>query len=90
MINLHSASGKQSLDFAAVRELYGTIVDEGANRGILVTTSHFGPDAREFAKDKPISLVDGANLLAICRKHGRQYRIDLAEARNLSRDAAAR
>ena len=56
-------------------------MNEGANRGILVTTSSYGPDSYEFAKDKPISLVDGPNLLAMLTKHGRRYRIDLAEAR---------
>jgi len=71
------------VDVAAVRDLYGTVVNEGANRGILVTTSSYGPDAYEFAKDKPISLVDGPNLLVLLRKHGRRYRIDLEEARRL-------
>jgi Restriction endonuclease/Bacterial regulatory helix-turn-helix protein, lysR family len=71
------------VDVAAVRDLYGTVVNEGANRGILVTTSSYGPDAYEFAKDKPLSLVDGPNLLAMLQKHGRRYRIDLAEARRL-------
>lgn len=72
------------VDVAAVRDLYGTVVNEGANRGILVTTSSYGPDAYEFAKDKPISLVDGPNLIAMLRKHGRRYRIDLVEARKLA------
>ena len=49
------------VDVAAVRDLYGTVVNEGANRGILVTTSSYGPDAYDFAKDKPLSLVDGPN-----------------------------
>jgi hypothetical protein len=66
-------------------DLYGTVVNEGANRGILVTTSHFGPDSYDFAKDKPISLVDGPNLVAMLRKHGRRYRIDLDEARRLAK-----
>ena len=73
------------VDVAAVRDLYGTVVNEGANRGILVTTSGFGPDAYDFAKDKPISLVDGPNLVAMLRKHGRRYRIDLEEARRLAK-----
>ena len=72
------------VDVAAVRELYGTVVNEGANRGILVTTSSYGPDAYDFAKDKPLSLVDGPNLIAMLQKHGRRYRIDLAEARRLA------
>lgn len=69
------------VDVAAVRDLYGTVVNEGANRGILVTTSSFGPDSYDFAKDKPLSLVDGPNLIAMLRRHGRNYRIDLDEAR---------
>jgi restriction system protein len=76
----------RTVDVAAVRDLYGTVVNEGANRGILVTTASYGPDAYEFAKDKPISLIDGPNLIVLLRKHGRTYRIDLEEARRL--DAA--
>ena len=71
------------VDVAAVRDLYGTLVNEGANRGILITTSSYGPDSYAFAKDKPISLVDGPNLLEILRRHGKKYRIDLDEARRL-------
>jgi restriction system protein len=77
----------RTVDVAAVRDLYGTVVNEGANRGILVTTSGFGPDAYEFAKDKPISLVDGPNLIAMLQRHGRAYKIELAEARNLNSEA---
>ena len=73
----------RTVDVAAVRDLYGTIVNEGANRGILVTTASYGPDAYEFAKNKPISLIDGPNLLVLLRKHGRRYRIDLEEARRI-------
>ena len=44
---------------SAVRDLYGTMIAEGATKGILVTTSHFGRDSLEFAKDKPLTLLDG-------------------------------
>ena len=74
----------RTVDVAAVRDLYGTVVNEGANRGILVTTASYGPDAYEFAKNKPISLVDGPNLIAILKRHGRAFRIDLDEARRLN------
>jgi restriction system protein len=77
------------VDVAAVRNLYGTLLNEGANKGILVTTSSYGPDAYAFARDKPISLVDGPNLIAMLRKHGRQYKIDLEEARKLAVSAGA-
>ena len=72
------------VDVAAVRDLYGTVVNEGANRGILITTSSYGPDSYAFAKDKPISLVDGPNLLVMLRRHGKKFRIDLEEARRLN------
>lgn len=55
---------------SAVRELYGTVVDKGACKGILVTTSHFGPDSYEFVNEKPITLIDGANLLHLFKEHG--------------------
>jgi len=74
----------RTVDVSAVRDLYGTIMNEGANRGIIITTASFGPDAYEFSKDKPISLVDGQNLLLMLQKHGKKFKIDLEEARRLN------
>ena len=71
------------VDVSAVRDLYGTVVNEGATKGILVTTSSFGPDAYRFAKDKPLTLLDGGNLLHLLSKHGHKARIDLGEAKKL-------
>ena len=66
---------------SAVRDLYGTIQHEGAMKGILITTSHYGTDSYEFAKNKPITLLDGSNLLHLMEKHGHKARIDIQEAR---------
>ncbi len=66
---------------SAVRDLYGTVMNEGANKGILVTTSDYGPDAYQFAKDKPLVLLNGGNLLSLMERHGHKARIDLVEAR---------
>ena len=66
---------------SAVRDLYGTLLNEGATKGILVTTSDYGPDAYEFAKGKPITLLNGSNLLSLLEKHGHRARIDLDEAK---------
>lgn len=66
---------------SAVRDLYGTMINEGAVKGILVTTAHFGPDSREFSKDKPITLIDGANLVYLLEKYGKKVRIDIEAAR---------
>jgi restriction system protein len=68
----------------AVRDLYGTVINEGANKGILVTTAEYGPDAYNFVKDKPLTLVSGGELLFLLEKHGHKARIDLAEAREIS------
>lgn len=69
---------------AAVRDLYGTLMNEGATKGILVTTSDYGPDAYDFASNKPLTLLNGANLLHLLEKHGHKARIDLQEARRLA------
>lgn len=66
---------------SAVRDLYGTVMNEGAIKGILVSTANFGPDAYEFAKGKPLALLNGGNLLHLLEKHGHRARINLAEAK---------
>lgn len=68
---------------ASVRDLYGTVLNEGATKGILVTTTDYGPDAYDFAKNKPLTLMNGANLLYLLEKHGHKARIDIAEAKRL-------
>lgn len=70
---------------AAVRDLYGTVVNEGATKGILVTTSDYGPDAYEFANNKPLTLLNGSHLLYLLEKHGHKARIDLQEAKLLNK-----
>jgi len=69
---------------AAVRDLYGAMTAERASKGILVTTATFGGDSWEFAKDKPITLLDGGGLLHLLHKHGVAARIDLQEARRVT------
>ena len=68
---------------SAVRDLYGTVMNEGATKGILVTTADYGPDAYNFAKNKPLTLMNGSNLLFLLEKHGHHVKIDLAEAKKM-------
>ncbi len=68
---------------SAVRDLYGTVMNEGATKGILVSTADYGPDAYEFAKNKPLTLLNGSNLLFLLEKHGQKARIDLGEAKKI-------
>lgn len=65
-------------------------MNEGAVKGILVTTSNFGPDSYTFAGGKPLTLVNGGQLLAMLSKHEYGFRIDLAEAKKLAQDQARR
>jgi restriction system protein len=68
---------------AAVRDLYGTVVNEGATKGILVSTADYGPDAYQFAKDKPLTLMNGSNLLHLLERHGHHAKIDMREAKKI-------
>lgn len=65
-----------------IRDLYGTVINEGANSGIIITTSDYGRDSYEFAKDKPLKLLNGGHLLALLNKNGRKGYINLSEAKN--------
>lgn len=68
---------------SAVRDLYGTVMNEGATKGILVSTADYGPDAYEFVKSKPLTLLSGSNLLHLLEKHGTHAKIDLKEAKRI-------
>jgi restriction system protein len=68
---------------SAVRDLFGTVMNEGATKGILVTTADYGSDSYNFAKGKPLTLLNGSNLLHLLEKHGHHARIDLREAKKI-------
>lgn len=50
-----------------VRELYGAMVGEHAHAAIFVTSGRYTPDAIDFARDKPIKLVDGDELASMLK-----------------------
>ena len=53
-----------------IRDLYGVIMSERANKGILMTTGHFTKSAIGFAEGKPIELIDGATLKNLMSQYG--------------------
>ncbi|MFF9395750.1 restriction endonuclease [Streptomyces griseoluteus] len=59
----------------AVRDLYGTVQDVGANKGVLVTTAGFGPGSRTFARGKPLELISGGELVDLLHRHGLRGRL---------------
>jgi restriction system protein len=60
---------KHTVGVSAVRDLFGTMQNEGASKGILVTTSGYGKASFEFAQNKPLELLSGSNLLFLLEKH---------------------
>ena len=71
---------KNTVGVSAVRDLYGTVQNEGASKGILVTTSGFGRASFEFADRKPLELLDGSNLLYLLATHaGIEAKIEVPE-----------
>ena len=50
-----------------VRELYGAMVGDEAHGAIFVTSGRYTPDAIDFARDKPIKLLDGRELVELLK-----------------------
>jgi restriction system protein len=53
------------VDVKIVRELYGVMAGKKAPHGVVITSGMFTQDAKTFAADKPIDLVDGRQLLEL-------------------------
>jgi restriction system protein len=71
---------KHTVGVSAVRDLYGTVLNEGAAKGILVTTSGYGTSSFEFAQNKPLQLLAGGELLYLLEQHaGIKARIEFPE-----------
>ena len=60
---------KHRVEATAIRDLFGTMQHEGAAKGILITTSHYGSGAYDWASNKPIELIDGNNLLYLLKEY---------------------
>lgn len=60
---------KNTVGVSAVRDLFGTTQNEGATKGILVTTSGYGQASHEFANGKPLELIDGPGLLFLLHEY---------------------
>jgi tetratricopeptide (TPR) repeat protein len=58
----------------AVRDLYGVLHSEAANKAILITTSSFTEPAKRFALGKQIELIDGDLFLELQNYHQDEQR----------------
>ena len=58
---------KVRVDVMIVREMFGLLHHEKADRVIIVTIGTYTPDALDFARGKPIDLVNGKELVQLIR-----------------------
>jgi hypothetical protein len=54
-----------------VRDLYGTLVHLGCGTAILACTSGFSGEAREFARGKPVTLLDMKGIIQLAEEASR-------------------
>ena len=55
-----------------IRDFYGVLHHEGADRGAIFTTGQFTQQARAWAKGKPIRLYDGEEFLELWKRAQRR------------------
>jgi restriction system protein len=72
---------RHTVPVSAIRDLFGTVQNEGASKGILVTTSGFGPATFAFAEGKPLELLSGGHLLYLLAQHaGIEAKIEMPDS----------
>ncbi|MDO8886188.1 restriction endonuclease [Candidatus Oleimmundimicrobium sp.] len=57
-----------------VRELYGVQISQNANKSILMTSGFFTQEAKNFAANKSIDLVEGSQLLGLIKSVQSQFK----------------
>lgn len=61
---------KDTIPVEIIRDLYGALTHERANKGILIATSNFSYDCEKFADGKPIELIDRRRLELLLKENG--------------------
>lgn len=56
-----------------LRDLYGTMIHDGAGMGFLITTGTISASARRWAEGKPLVLIDGARLVELAHAEPRPH-----------------
>ncbi len=68
-----------------IRDLYGVVNSERANKGVLITSGSFTKQAQAFAADKQLELIDGEKLDALLT----QYSLKTSEYTKLESTGAS-
>jgi restriction system protein len=58
---------RQNVGEPIVRDLYGTMIHAGATHAYLITTAGFSAEAKRWAMGKPITLIDGRQLVELAK-----------------------
>lgn len=66
----------KNIGVSTIRDLYGVISSEKANKGILITNSQFTQTAKDFANDNQIELIDGEKLSTLISKYELERSLD--------------
>jgi restriction system protein len=79
-VEIQAKRYKHTVGVSAVRDLFDTVQNEGASKGILVTTRGYGKASFQFAEGKPLELLSGTHLLYLLAEHaGIEARIEPPE-----------
>jgi restriction system protein len=57
------------VDVGIVRELYGVVSSEKANRGVLITSGRFSPEAKNFADNNSIQLINADEFVMLLNEY---------------------
>lgn len=80
---VHVRQVEQIANPADVRELHHAVRREKADAGTLLITGGFDPRSFEYANGKPLHLLDGYGLVALCAKYGIPAYIDRTSAESI-------
>jgi len=65
-----------------VRDLYGVVMDQRANKGILITPSDYTQQAYDFANGKNIELINGSILRALLAADSENTKVSITQKVN--------
>ncbi len=60
---------KGTISMKLLRRLFERMLEEGADRGMFITTSTFSQNAYRFVEGKPVDMIDGKELKKLLRYH---------------------
>ncbi|MBU1737110.1 MAG: DUF2034 domain-containing protein [Proteobacteria bacterium] len=59
-----------------IRELFGVMASQGAQKGIVISSGEFTKDAIDFANSNSVELINGTKLLAMIGEVKKEHRIE--------------